>query len=305
MKEQLMKDNRFRSTFYTRGFTTFVLAMSSLVIAGTGIALFVTPRGRVAHWTDWTLLGLGKDQWSSVHLTAAALFLFAALLHLVFNWKVLKGYIKLRKVTGLRLKRELVAAAVVSLLFVMGTLAQVPPFSTLVDLHHEARDYWERTSVRAPAPHAEELRLSALAHSLELSAEDVVTTLEAKGLTNVEPDMSLARIAHANAVTPAAIYERLKLNHESRRRDSAVSVGPRMGRMTLGEYCRSQGLSLDAAMATLREAGASAHESSSLRDLAGSLGMRPGELARQLDGQDWDERSESVRSYCDSPYSSR
>ncbi len=279
-----MKDNRFRSTFYTRGFTTFVLVMSFLVIAGTGIALFATPRGRVAHWTDWTLLGLGKDQWSSIHLTAAALFLFAAALHIVFNWKVLKGYLKLRRVAGLRLKRELFAAATVSLLFVAGTLAQVPPFSTLVDLHHEVKDYWEQTSVRAPAPHAEEHHLSALAQRMDLSTEDVVATLEARGFTNLEPDRSLARIANANAVAPSEIYESLELNHEPRRPQSE-SVGPRMGRMTLGDYCRANGISLDRAIATLRDDGARAHESSTLRDLAGSLDLRPGELARRLGGQ--------------------
>jgi hypothetical protein len=305
MKEIMMKDNRFRSTFYTRGFTTFVLAISFLVIAGTGVALFITPRGRVAHWTDWTLLGLGKDQWSNIHLTAAALFLFAALLHLVFNWKVLRGYLKLRRVTGLRLKRELAASAVVSLLFVAGTLAQVPPFSTLIDLHQEARDYWERTSVRAPAPHAEELRLSALAQSMELSTEDLVTTLEAAGLKNVEPDWPLARIARANAVAPSDVYESMKVNHEPRRRSSADSVGPGMGRITLKDYCLSHGLSLDAAIAALRDAGVPAHESSTLRDLASSLSMRPGELARQLDGQGLDEPTETAHSTCNSPYSPR
>ena len=300
-----MKETRFRSTFYTRGFTTFVLVMSFLVIAGTGIALFATPRGRVAHWTDWTLLGLGKDQWSSIHLTAAALFLFAAALHTVFNWKVLKGYLKLRKVAGLRLKRELFAAAAVSLLFVAGTLAQVPPFSTLVDLHHEVRDYWEQTSARAPAPHAEELRLSALAQSMDLSTEDVVTTLEARGFTNVEPDRSLARIAHANAVAPSEIYESLEVNYEPGRRQSIESGGSRMGRLTLGDYCRANNLSLDRAIAVLRDAGALAHESSTLRELAGSLDLRPGELARQLGGQGGDGWVGTEGDDCSSSHRSR
>jgi hypothetical protein len=63
MKEQIMNENRFRSTSYTRGFTSFALAWSFPIAAGIGIVLFETPREPVARWTDWTLLNLGKDQW--------------------------------------------------------------------------------------------------------------------------------------------------------------------------------------------------------------------------------------------------
>lgn len=87
-RSKQMRDSRTKSSFYTRGFTTFVLAAAFLVLAVTGAVLYITPRGRVANWTDWSLLGLDKQQWSSVHITIATLFLLAAALHLFLIGKL-------------------------------------------------------------------------------------------------------------------------------------------------------------------------------------------------------------------------
>ena len=55
-------NRRKKSGFYFRGFTTFALSAAAFVIAASGVALFATPRGRVAHWTHWTLAGLEKGR---------------------------------------------------------------------------------------------------------------------------------------------------------------------------------------------------------------------------------------------------
>jgi hypothetical protein len=60
--------------------------------AVTGIVLFVTPPGRVAHWPGWRLPGLGKDRWSAPHIWFALLFLIASGFHTWLNWRTLLGY---------------------------------------------------------------------------------------------------------------------------------------------------------------------------------------------------------------------
>ena len=275
---------RRKSGFYTRGFTTFVLTAAFFIIAVTGVVLYVTPRGRVAHWTNWTLLGLGKEQWGAVHMTAATLFLVAAGLHLFFNWKVLLGYIRLKRVAGFRLKREFAAAVALCAFFVLGTLTGLPPFSNIVQLHDDVKDYWDRASVEAPMPHAEELRLDELAREMDLPVEKVVTALGEEGYDDVSPNMKVARIARANEVAPSAVYQAIRTKHataDSHQTESQIR-GPRLGTMTLGEFCSAETLPLDAVIASLTKRGVTAKDTSSLRELATFLNMRPGQLASMV-----------------------
>ncbi len=278
-----MRDSRAKSGFYTRGFTTFVLAAAFLVLAVSGAVLYITPRGRVANWTDWSLLGLGKEQWGSVHITIATLFLLAAALHLFFNWKVILGYIRLKKIAGFRLKQEFAAALAVGVFFIAGTLAGIPPFSTIVVLHDEIKDYWERTSVQAPQPHAEELPMEELARQLNRPVDEVLAILDKHGYSHVEPSLPVARIAEANAVAPSEIYEVVRAGLSLPETHSEGTMhGSGLGMMTLDAYCSAESLPVEMVMAWLSSKGVAASCSSTLRELALSLNMRPGQLVESV-----------------------
>ncbi len=43
--------------------------------------LFVSPPGRVANWTNWSLVGLTKHQWGGLHIWFSTVFLFVAIVH--------------------------------------------------------------------------------------------------------------------------------------------------------------------------------------------------------------------------------
>ena len=66
-----MNPDNVRRSFNMRGLTAFVLAASSAIVLTSGVILYVTPQGRVAHWTGWTLLGLGKEQWRALPMNTA------------------------------------------------------------------------------------------------------------------------------------------------------------------------------------------------------------------------------------------
>jgi hypothetical protein len=82
--------------FKTKGFISLLLACCFTVAAFSGVILYMTPRGRVANWGGWTMLGLGKHEWSALHMNACALVLVIAAWHLVMNWRVFWSYIKRR-----------------------------------------------------------------------------------------------------------------------------------------------------------------------------------------------------------------
>jgi hypothetical protein len=274
-----MSRNEKTQPFYTRGFTTFVIAASFFIIAVTGTVMFLTPRGRVAHWTQWTFLGLDKDQWSSVHITAATLFIVMAALHIFFNWKVLLGYLRLKRVRGLRLKRELAAALVLSSVFVAGTLGGWPPFGMLIDAHDQIKDYWDQVSAPAPAPHAEELTLTQFSQRIDTPIESILETLQRRGISVESGDVSLALLAAKHNLAPSDLYSAIR-PEDSAEHQTTGHTRFGLGKMTVTEYCNSQGLAVEDFIQALENRGIEANRDSNLRELATSLGVTPVELVQ-------------------------
>jgi len=135
--------------FNVKAFTSLVLTVALLLVGVSGVVLYVGPHGRVAHTTGWTLLGLGKGPWTHLHMTGALLFLIAASFHLVWNWGLLWGYIKKRAAVGLNLKAELAAALVIGAVVVGGTILDIPPFRSFIQLKRTINNCW--TTADAPA----------------------------------------------------------------------------------------------------------------------------------------------------------
>ena len=61
-----MNDNRSR--FAWRSMTSVLIAASFLILVLSGVLLFVSPPGRIANWTNWTILGLRKHDWIGLHV---------------------------------------------------------------------------------------------------------------------------------------------------------------------------------------------------------------------------------------------
>jgi hypothetical protein len=99
--------------FRTRGFISLLLALSFLVAVVSGSVLFMTPRGRIANWTDWTMGGLTKHEWAALHINACLLMVIEAVIHLLLNWRVFWSYIQ-KKSTGFHLKWELAASILIT-----------------------------------------------------------------------------------------------------------------------------------------------------------------------------------------------
>ena len=188
----------------------------------TGVMLFLSPKGRVAYWTGWKLLGLGKDQYSELHSTFMVLFLVAGIWHVVLNWKPITTYLK-NKARELRIfTREFNLALGLCLLFALGTLAGWPPWGTYLGLGESIKDFWERRDGSPPWGHAEENSLARFARGLSdwerveherqvtLSPERAVTTLREAGLEVASEQQRLIEIAEANGTTPQRLMDLLR-----------------------------------------------------------------------------------------------
>lgn len=213
--------------FQARGFTSLALTLASLVLGISGVILFFAPKGRVAHWTNWTLLGATKDDWQAIHINIGILFLVVSGFHLYFNWTLFWGYLKARAARALNLKREIAAAVLLAAVVVGGALVYVPPFGTIIGLKSRSEAYWEGRAPKPPAPHAEEFSLERLAAAIGLSVEEVLNSLEAEGFDVEAPTLSVREVARKHGVAPSDVFAAITKYHPE-------VAKPRVGRQGRG-----------------------------------------------------------------------
>ncbi|GAB6166652.1 hypothetical protein JCM19992_26520 [Thermostilla marina] len=199
-----------RPAFKMQAFTSLLLLCSFAAMLVSGVMLYLSPMGRVAKWTDWTLLGLGKEEWAAVHINNSILFLIAAVLHIYFNWRLLIAYLTKKVNTTRGRKIELGLAVVLTVFVVAGTLYSLPPFSTVMAWNEQIKRYWEARSPAAPAPHAEEFTVARLAEMYDLPPDAVVTTLVEAGFECPGPEARIRDVAESKGVPPAVLFQTLR-----------------------------------------------------------------------------------------------
>ena len=131
-----------KKNYKLRAFVSFFLSFSFIELVITGIILYIVPPGRIANFTNWTILGLSKKQWEALHTTGSLAFVIFSILHIIMNWKVLLNYIKNKTRKSLNRSKELIAAALIFLLIVIGTIANWIPFSTIMELGEIISNSW-------------------------------------------------------------------------------------------------------------------------------------------------------------------
>lgn len=191
--------------FHTKGFTSLFLAIAFVALVLSSAVLYVAPRCRVASQIGWTVAGLEKGQWESIHINGGLFFILAGVLHLVLNWPVFWYYIKKRRHAALNLKRELLAAVVLGGVVLAGSVLAWPPFRSVVELHDHIKDSWGRPPRPTAASQPADPTVQDLSEQMRLTADQVIGALEAEGIAVPDSDATLGRIAEANQLTPEQV----------------------------------------------------------------------------------------------------
>ncbi len=146
-----MSARRKKSAFYTRGFTVFVLIFSALALTISGIVLYIAPPGRYTKWVDWRVLSISKDGWEAIHINFSLLFVILLGLHIYYNWRVLKGYLRRGVAWTVRYRWELLAATLVTAVVLAGSLLEWPVFGDIVAFGEEIKAQIEAHQIIAIA----------------------------------------------------------------------------------------------------------------------------------------------------------
>ncbi|HID77581.1 MAG TPA: DUF4405 domain-containing protein [Planctomycetaceae bacterium] len=193
-----------------RGFTSVLMAWAFLILAASGAILYVTPRGRDANWTNWTLFGLSKDQWAALHVNLAILFLVFAAVHLVLNWKIFWAYLAKAASPGLDMKWEMALATLLCAAVAVGAVQDVAPFSVVMEYNEQIKDYWSRKTAEqaaaAPVAHAEDLTLAEFVREIQLPLDDVLAALREEGYEVHDGQVRMSALAASKGVAPRDVF---------------------------------------------------------------------------------------------------
>jgi hypothetical protein len=257
---------------------SLTLALSFIVMSYTGVLLFFTPKGKIAYWTDWTLLGLGKTQYTDLHITSMFLFLAAGIWHIYYNWKPLVSYLKTRARHLSVFKKEFLLAFALNALFVGGTLAHIPPMQNIVDLNERIKAYWESEQGAPPFGHAEEATVGSLASFRGIDAQTAMERLRSEGIRVENSKQTLQQIAKHNGLSAKRVYD-VMLPGQQRHETAPVS---NLGRRTLEALAQMGYIEQDKAVIYLKTRGFDATPQTRMRDAATALGTTPYELFEAL-----------------------
>jgi hypothetical protein len=270
-----------KDRFYWRAFVTFYVVLSFLVIAATGIVLYIAPPGRVANWSQWTFGGLLKSQWQAVHTVFSFLFVVAASVHLYFNWRVIVAYVKSKLGEGVKRGRELALASGVAAVVLGMTVATLPPFGTVMTLGEAVKNSWSNPTTEPPVPHAEMWTLAKFSETTKVPVEQAMENLKQANMPVTDPATTLSAVAAAYSVTPREVYQ--KALGATKAASTPLSEGGGYGQKTVQEVAEQIHLPLDTALDRLRQAGVKdAAAGASIRTLAVASGKRPFELVQIL-----------------------
>jgi Domain of unknown function (DUF4405) len=272
-----------KTTFSFRTFTTLILAWTFLALMVSGTVLYVSPPGRIANWTRWSIIALTKQQWQAVHTLSAIVFLTGGLFHLLkFNWKAFVAYLRRRGgETGLRFRWEIVASLTLFGVVMAGTVAALPPFGSIMVAGERIKESWGVPGDEPPVPHLELQSLGDVAAKLGIKPDTAVRVLQEKGITAPEAGAPLKDVASRNRRTPREVYDALQQASGTKAEPAAhgaPGTGSGMGTRTVVQVAEELGLSAAAALKVLEANGLEAKLEEDLRTVAFRKGRRPFEV---------------------------
>ena len=277
-----MKPGR-KDAFYWRAFVTFYVVLSFVIIAASGLVLFISPPGRVANWSQWTFGGLQKADWQAVHTVFTLLFLGAVAFHIYFNWRVILNYLRRKVGEGLHRGKEMGLAAAVGAAVLVLTIVGVPPFSTVMTFGEQVKNSWSDPATEPPVPHAELWTVAKFAETNKMTVDQAMGNLREAGMTAPGTDVTLQSLATTYKVTPRQVY--LKALGQAKAASVPMAEGGGFGRKTVGQLCEETNIPVETALERLRQAGfTAATAESNMRQLATQNGRRPIEVAQIIQG---------------------
>jgi hypothetical protein len=279
--------------FNIRSFTSFMLAISTIIMSWSGFVLYVAPPGRIANWGTWKLMLFTKTEWQALHTIFSYLFFILVIVHLFFvNWKTFLIYFKSKLKSGLNRKWELTSALFLSILFFIGTLQSWTPFSPVMKFGEKVKESWEGKFSTPPVIHMEIYTLEKLAVEFDnISPSELLKTLNENNIKVSGINQTLKEIAEENKITPSAVYEILSSKYKGQSVSATNEIPEGIGKFTVESTAAHTGKDVITLIQLLKTKGIEAGAETTLKTIADQLGVTPREVFKMLSDKP-DEKAE-------------
>ena len=253
---------------------TALLAFVGMVV--TSLVLYIVPQGRVAYWSDWTLLGLDKTRWGDLHINMGLLFLLSLSLHIYYNWKAIVTYLR-NKTRQVRIfTPDFSVALVLTLAILVGTLLAVPPFNWPLLLNTHFKDAAAAKYGEPPYGHAELSPLRQLARRTDLDLPAALAALKAAGIRFDSEQATVQDIARQNNRSPQDIFQMMqKAAAPAPAQGLPINPPPGTGNKTLAGLCESYGLPAAELIQALQGGGIEAQPELTIKAIGANNGLSP------------------------------
>lgn len=258
-----------------RKITSLTALVSFVLLMLTSIVLYIVPSGRVAYWAGYELWSLSKEEWGAVHINLGFLLFVAILLHIYYNWTPIVAYMKNRSKQVRVFTLDFNVSLLVTGIVFFGTLAGLPPMSSIIDLGAAITDQANIKYGEPPYGHAELSPLKDFAEKIKVDLEQAVALLEKAAIKVVSTEQTVMEIAAANGLSPKDIYLAMK--------PDAVSIGEEMpeeapggtGKRTLAQICELYQLNSVEIIQGLAAKKITAELNMAMKDIAAGSGVDP------------------------------
>lgn len=189
-----------------RNVISLSLFFTSPIFIFSGIALYLRPEGSIARWANWTLLGLDKKGWETVHISCAILFIVVFSCHLFFNYKSLFKYLNLKVRSGRTHFREIFSAFILTSFFLVSALVLWEPIDSAMQLRSSFKSGDDIVNIPPPVTNAEDLTLTEMAALLEMPLEEIISKIKKHNYDHLDLKQSLRKIAEHNEISIEKLY---------------------------------------------------------------------------------------------------
>ena len=265
-----------------RSFTSIYMGFSFILMAITGIVLYIAPPGRVAYWSNWFFIGLTKTEWQSVHTIFSFLFVVSGIFHIIFNWKPLISYLRRKAKESLHIRKEFVLTSFSVFIIFTGVYFDAPPFNYVMDFGENMTDSWATSETEPPVPHAELLTVSEFAKIITENTDDLVSEFAKIGYTVSDTNETIESLAARYNISPSTLYNSLKVDESHNIISTKYVVGSGIGRKNLSEILKENNIIWEDGIAKLTVAGIKITKDGKIKNIAENNRISPIEIIKAL-----------------------
>ncbi len=280
-----------KKKFSFKAFVTWNGLSSGLIIATSGIILYIAPPGGEIFGKIWHLFGLNLRNWQTIHTNFTVLFIIFAGLHLYLNWRIFLSYLKDKIKKTFKIRLELAFSFLLSAGIFTCIILELPPFENIMNLGQELSQGWLVTD-------EDDNQNNEIAN--DDKTEERVTEKTEKTEEKTEADKDevkrreekLKELAALDAKPPEKIWRFSECDNEECEETGctleceAVKDALEWGELTIADYCHLYKIKLvDAYKKLYRNKIAKFEDDDSISDIAMNYDKEPKDIYAIIKGK--------------------